>query len=163
MRIERWVFTEEELKSPADCHGEDQFVAWVSTSPRELIGVMVQRGGKATNLFNNGMTGVPDDIKELAEACESLAEPETETIAENWRDVVANEDGSFLGFAVQVGVKTEKNKDENITTFSPCENLEIAADIVKAEYIQAMLSTGKDGLQRTIVIPVILGIFDTKV
>jgi hypothetical protein len=164
MKIERWEFTEKELKNPANCNGYDNFIAIVGAPGQvEKDEVFVQRNGISTNLFGNGVRGVPDDTRELAEAEESLVDPEHEGFADNWRDVTTNEDGVFLGFAVQVGVQTENTKENEAgvaigtitTNFSACETLEIAVERVKAEYREAMLATEEDGLPRTIILPVI--------
>jgi hypothetical protein len=94
-RTERWAFTARELSNPAACCGFDELVADV---PHEDMGVLIQRNGNVTNRWEDGTAGIPADIAELAGECESPYNPQTNELAEEWRDVVTNPAGEFLRF-----------------------------------------------------------------
>lgn len=93
---ERWAFTDRELIDPTTCCVFDELVADV---PCEDMGILVQRNGCVTNRWEDGTAGIPADIAELAGECESLYNPQTNELAEVWRNVVTNQDGKFLRFA----------------------------------------------------------------
>jgi len=95
-QIERWAFTTRELDNPAACCGFDELVADV---PFEDLGVLVQRNGVVTNRWEGETAGIPADIAKLANECESLFNPQTNELAEEWRDVVTI-NGKFLRFWV---------------------------------------------------------------
>lgn len=120
---ERWCFTERELAEPAllkMCRGTDEFIAQVvdpatGESAAEM-GIIVLRNGTATNRWEDGTAGVPEELRAEAEEDESPAKPgnydqrdvspaqaqnarqaleSDDLVADNWREVNVNEDGSF--------------------------------------------------------------------
>lgn len=101
MKTERWVFTDAELVANGkDCSGGDELVAHVMDVE---LGVLVERNGTVTNRWADGTAGVPDDIVELAKDVESLQTTETPVeLAENWREVELNEDGTLAWIIEQV-------------------------------------------------------------
>jgi hypothetical protein len=48
--------------------------------------------------WEDGTAGIPADIAELANECESLYNPRTNELADEWREVVTNPAGEFLRF-----------------------------------------------------------------
>jgi hypothetical protein len=110
-RQERWCFTEYELGNPEAlkaCRGEDEFVAsaYDEEGNRLELGVLVYRDGRATNRWEDGTAGVPEEVQREAEVDESPSKPigrgsgsprlgDDDLIADNWRDVEVAEDGSF--------------------------------------------------------------------
>lgn len=95
MTSERWVFTGAELRAKGeDCNRYDTFVAIV---PNFQLGVLVYRNGEATNRWEDGTAGVPDGVRELAAAVETLATTETPVEPANrWCNVFVDEDGDLI-------------------------------------------------------------------
>lgn len=106
--IERWVFTDYELKNfrvLSKCSGLDEFLA---DGGAELA-VIVLRNGTTTNRWEDGTVGVPPRVADLADFDELPIKPkhkrafddfgDEDTAAENWRDVYVDKNGKFLGFA----------------------------------------------------------------
>ncbi len=102
--IERWCFTDMELKTPGECAGTDEFLADGDTE----MAVIVQRDGTVTNRWEDGTVGVPDDVKQRADFDESPIKPvwrrgqiglhDADYYADNWRDVYVDKDGHFMAF-----------------------------------------------------------------
>ena len=112
-REERWCFTEHELKHPEDCWSQDPFVAHLGydadDTPISDLGVIVHRNGTVTNVWENGIHGVPLEFAQLADNVETLDKPvyygnnraynEEDEIADAWRDVLVDTDGRFKCWA----------------------------------------------------------------
>lgn len=103
-KTERWVFTDAELVANGkDCKSDDLFdTGPISYGPPENqrqteLGVLVQRNGTPTNRWSDGTVGIDVDMAELAMQESSLATTEEPIeMAENWRDVEVNDDGTLL-------------------------------------------------------------------
>lgn len=99
---ERWVFSAKELRNPGACRRDDEFLADVGDMD-DVRGIIVDRSGKASNRYSDGIRGVTPEDKEMAEDQQSLTRwvgYETSTYAADlWMDVWTNEDGAFLEFA----------------------------------------------------------------
>jgi hypothetical protein len=93
---ERWCFAKADLQHPQWCRSVDQFIARV---PGYEIGVVVQRNGSATNLWEDGVIGIPPEVAMIAEADESPMTRSGEP-ADEWRDVVCGKEGQFVGWKV---------------------------------------------------------------
>lgn len=97
-RVERWAFTDLELLDPTACRGADEMIADVEC---EDVGIIVLRNGFVTGRWENGDTmEIPADIAQLAGACQYLFNARTNGLAEEWRNVVVDLNGKFLGFTV---------------------------------------------------------------
>lgn len=104
--IERWAFSDAELKNPQACNGFDELVAdeIIGYNKQENrliygeIGVLVQRNGTVTNRYADGTIGVANDVAELAGEDESPCHTDG-TPCDNWRDVETNDKGEFIRFA----------------------------------------------------------------
>lgn len=103
--IERWCFTDFEMKKPTMCNGTDEFLA---DGDAELA-VIVLRNGTVTDRWEDGTTGVPPHCAQMADLDESPINPghrrqmfnEEDHYADNWRDVYVDKSGKFLGFVVR--------------------------------------------------------------
>lgn len=103
--IERWCFTDFEMKKPTMCNSTDEFLA---DGDAELA-VVVLRNGTVTDRWEDGTTGVPPHCAQMADLDESPINPgnrrqmfnEEDHYADNWRDVYVDKNGKFLGFVVR--------------------------------------------------------------
>jgi hypothetical protein len=101
--IERWVFTDDEVKRPKHCRAYDEFVARPQDADEfpdestDTPGVLVQRNGTVTNRWEDGIAGVPERVMARADAEETLASTDGQ-IADNWYDVYVDSAGRFAGF-----------------------------------------------------------------
>ncbi len=93
--IERWAFTQSDLRNPAACRSDDELNA---TVPNEDP-VIVRRNGSVTNLWYDGAAGVPADTAAIANEDESPFDPVTGELADMWRDVEVDDAGKFACFA----------------------------------------------------------------
>jgi hypothetical protein len=91
----RWVFTQPELERPGTCKAQDCFVAIIEDQP---LGVLVCRNGQVTNMWEDGTIGIPPSVSELANDIESLFNPYTNIVAEDWRNVEVDDNGNFIKF-----------------------------------------------------------------
>ena len=91
----RFVFTDHEVKYPKGCNNADEFIA----TPSEIeMGVIVYRDGRVSNRWDDGTTGIPDDIYQAASAEESYRTRKGE-VADSWLDVYIDEEGNFVDWA----------------------------------------------------------------
>ena len=101
--IERWAFTQSELKRPRNTMAHDELVASVKFHCEEtgntLDAVIVYRNWEVSNRWADGTAGIPALIAELAAEDESPYNPDTHEAADTWRDVVVDEEGGFVRFA----------------------------------------------------------------
>jgi len=97
IKTERWVFTEKELAAPSvnGCKSHDMFIATGLGLPEE--GVFVYRNGVVSNYYGDGIVGVTQEHKDLAEAVETLYDQDSGDMADTWRDVCTN-NGMFVDF-----------------------------------------------------------------
>lgn len=95
MQHSRWIFTDDELKNPSQCRQSDEFIA---LPLGHEDGVVVYRNGEPTTRWADGSEPIPDDVQELVRDVESFMTLDAEDIADQWRDVLVNEDGSFNSF-----------------------------------------------------------------
>lgn len=95
LAIEQWVFTQDELKNPKRCRGDDEFFASCSyTDAPELEtwrerGILVYRNGKATNRYGDGTAGISEKERELVEDEETLHALTGDEYADAWRTVIS--------------------------------------------------------------------------
>lgn len=172
LKIERWVFTSDELRDPKGCKRDDKFDASVrvpntatNDHPDETTGVIVDRRGKSTNFYSDGGVGVTDEQRDLAEVCESLTRCDGGEVeyADHWRDVVTNDRGRFKAFAVQAGIRVTNHRDLSVVTnFIAHPSVLSASEQLPYLYEGAMKASKSDGHLREIVIqigwPVILNL-----
>jgi hypothetical protein len=101
-RKERWAFSQSEIVDPVKCNGHDELVAYVDIDDDwggiEGYGIIVYRNGKVSNRFDDGTTGVPKILVELADSEENLLHSDGEETSE-WKNVMADDKGNFLCFA----------------------------------------------------------------
>lgn len=97
MKTETWCFTHRELERPEQCRGDDEFMALLAEEFSELA-VLVYRNGECSDRYAGGSVGVPEEVRELAEAEETLYTLDGEDYANVWPAVHVNNDGSFAGF-----------------------------------------------------------------
>ena len=96
---ERWAVTEAEKGRLEELSTDDEFVVGVDP---EIVGhdedcyVIVNRAGKCTNRWVDGTVGVPDEVKRDAEEADALIERGSGEEADEWIDVVTDENGRFL-------------------------------------------------------------------
>src|SRR4051812_39717307 len=96
MTTESWGFTESELQKPAKSKAGDVFVAL----PRDYeVGIMVLRNGQVTNRWADGTTGLTPENRDVAAAEETLYNESIDVYADNWRNVVVDNNGNFIRFA----------------------------------------------------------------
>ena len=95
---ERWCFTKRELQDPKHCCRQDAHYAEADRTSEARV--ILTRDGKATNKWEDGVVGVPEEIQELAESDESPEGADGE-LADIWRDVICTSDGQFLRFAAR--------------------------------------------------------------
>jgi hypothetical protein len=118
-QTERWVFTDRELKKLKSGetakenypHANDEFVAGVTSTfgrhrrneaniAPNIFEILVKRNGAVTNRFADGTAGVPDELKELADDCETLSYiGRGHGPADIWLEVICDEHGNFIRFA----------------------------------------------------------------
>ena len=112
---ERWCFTAHEIRHPEDCFSNDPFVAHISEDefrqldPWETLfrGVIVQRNGVVTDIWEDGDTGVPESAQQAANWAEELSKPvyygdnhavnTNDEVTLAWRDVLCD-GGRFVRF-----------------------------------------------------------------
>jgi hypothetical protein len=116
-RRESWWFTDDELKRPEDCWDEDAFIARIDPDVFEQMepdlpyqGMMVRRNGRATCLWEDGESGVPETLQQYAREVDSLEKPtlydfnneavnEDDIIATIRKDVFVDKNGRFEAWA----------------------------------------------------------------
>jgi hypothetical protein len=117
-QIQRWCFTDYEMRDPRKCRATDVFYADADSE----LAVIVLRDGTATNMWEDGTSGVPPYNQQLAELDESPVKPshlrtiDTDYYGDNWRDVYVGKSGEFLGFVVR-----ESEEDFGDEDFSPAD------------------------------------------
>ena len=97
-REERWAFTRSELGDPGGLKSSDELIAYVEGATPES-GVIVYRNGVVSNRYGDGTAGVTPEHRAAAESDETLWRLETQDYADEWRDVVVDENGMFVRFA----------------------------------------------------------------
>jgi|GEM_PF-1401097 len=110
-KVERWVFTDAELeeKDKSGLNAYDEFIAQVAEADSgEPIGIVAYRNGEVSNRFDDGTVGVPNDLIEMADQEDSYTTLDGE-LAENWRDVVVDDDGNFVEFADEEPVERRRS------------------------------------------------------
>lgn len=107
VQVERWVFTNWELKHPETCRRDDEFLTAESYDPYGM-GILMYRDGNATNRTADGTAGVDKEAKEWANDQEtyikdkhSREDQEEDMFASTWRDVFATWNGKFAGWVKQ--------------------------------------------------------------
>ncbi len=101
---QRWAFSESELARPHECNAYDELIGDL---PYEFCeeegiegGVIVYRNGEVSNRWDDETAGVPAEVAELADECETLYHPESNETSDVWADVLCDRDtGKFLGWA----------------------------------------------------------------
>ena len=99
MKTERWAFSESELTDPAKCKAQDELIGEM---PYEIAeekgieqGIIVYRNGEVSNRWEDGTAGVPADVAELANECETLYHPATNETTDVWANVLVDGDGAW--------------------------------------------------------------------
>lgn len=95
MRRERWAFTDWDLKHPEDLRSDDELVAGGAMFIHSAI---IYRNGHVSNRREDGVVGLSEEEKMLAESDESPFDTKQQAYADNWRDVIVSDDGLFVRF-----------------------------------------------------------------
>lgn len=154
--IKRCVFTDAELQHLPDCHITDEFVAHAPGLPD--LGVIVYRDGTVGDRWGDGTVGLDDDVRALAGEVETLNCTASDDCADNWIDVVVDENDQVVRPAIQVGVRLFPNPKEpleSVTEFQSVETCEEAAKLVRNLLLANHNLTLADGLKREIVVPIV--------
>lgn len=97
---QRWAFSESELTHPAKCNAYDELIGEFCEEEGIKSGVIVYRNGEVSNRWDDGTAGVPAEVAELADECETLYHPEANETTDVWADVLCDKhSGRFLGWA----------------------------------------------------------------
>ncbi len=97
-KIERWVFTQNELMNPQRCNRDDLFVSQPCGRQFAVCGILVNRLGEATNRWADGTVGISTEQAAAAEAEETLTSFKWDgENADTWLEVVTK-NGMFVQF-----------------------------------------------------------------
>ena len=154
--IKRCVFTDAELQRLPDCHTKDEFIAH---APGLLgLGVIVFRDGMVGDRWGDGTVGLDDEVRGLAGEVETLNCVDSNDCADNWIDVVVDENGQVVRPAIQVGVRLFTDPEEpleSVTKFQAVETCKEAAQLVHDLTLANHNLMLADGLKREIIIPIV--------